>query len=200
MRDAGPDESRLFDIASTQAGYFTAAQARGCGYSHALLAHHAATGRFIRAHRGLYRLRQYPSSSREEVVAAWLAMGEGAVVSHESALEVLGLSDVIPNAIHLTVPRGRRSHRGLVGTRAHTTTSMPGIDQVTVRDGMPVTSPARTILDVAQVGGAPDQVATAIRQAIQRGMVTPEQLLAGAAVRSSRVERLVRNALDQGAA
>ncbi|MHB8510377.1 MAG: type IV toxin-antitoxin system AbiEi family antitoxin domain-containing protein [Candidatus Dormibacteria bacterium] len=187
-------------MASTQAGYFTAVQARGCGYSHALLAHHAATGRFIRAHRGLYRLRRYPSSSREEVVAAWLAMGEGAVVSQESALELLRLSDVIPDAIHLTVPRGRRSHRGLVGTRAHTTTSMPGLDQVTVRDGMPVTSPARTILDVAQVGGAPDQVATAIRQAIQRGLVTPEQLLAGAAVHSSRVERLVRNALYQGGA
>lgn len=105
---ARPDRLCLFGTASEQGGYFTAEQARACGYGFALLSHHAKTGRFIRVRRGLYRLREYPSSPREDVLAAWLALGKDvAVVSHESALDLLDLSDVIPDAAHLTVPRSR---------------------------------------------------------------------------------------------
>ena len=50
---SGPDRMCLFHVASGQAGYFTAEQARGCGYSRALLSHHARSGRFIRARYGL---------------------------------------------------------------------------------------------------------------------------------------------------
>ena len=59
---------------------------------------------------GVYRFRDYPPSPREEVAAAWLAVGQDvAVVSHESALDLWDLSDVIPGAVHLTVPRAQRS-------------------------------------------------------------------------------------------
>ena len=68
-----PDLSELFGVASEQAGYFTAAQAHACGYSKQLPSHHAASGRFIRLRRGLYRLHDYPSSRYEEVMAARLA-------------------------------------------------------------------------------------------------------------------------------
>src|SRR3990172_11685374 len=115
-----PDARALFAIASAQAGYFTAAQARESGYSSQLLAHHARTGRFLRIARGLYRLRDYPSAPREEIVAAWLRAGTDAVVSHESALDLFGLSDVIPNAIHLTVPRARRKLARTAGVVVHT--------------------------------------------------------------------------------
>ncbi|MCL4466976.1 MAG: type IV toxin-antitoxin system AbiEi family antitoxin domain-containing protein [Chloroflexi bacterium] len=82
-----PDRTCLFHIASGQAGYFTTEQARACGYSFALLSHRVKSGRFSRVRRGLYRLREYPSSPREDVLAAWLAVGKDvAVVSHESAL------------------------------------------------------------------------------------------------------------------
>src|SRR5713226_6786540 len=92
-----PDRSKLFEVATGQGGYFTAEQARACGYSWALLSHHVKSGRFIRIRRGLYRFREYPSSAREEVIAAWLAVGKDvAIVSHESALDLLDLSDVIP--------------------------------------------------------------------------------------------------------
>src|SRR5687768_17061031 len=99
----GAERGYLFDIASQQAGYFTAGQARAAGYSWALLLHHVKGGRFIRVRRGLYRYREYPSSRREDVLAAWLAAGKDTtVVSHESALDLLNLSDLIPNAVHLT--------------------------------------------------------------------------------------------------
>src|SRR5258708_4740604 len=96
-----PSEEDLFALATEQAGYFTAAQAHALGYGWPLLAYHARSGRFIRLRRGLYRLRDYPSSRREDVLAAWLAAGRDAtVVSHESALEIHELSDVVPDATH----------------------------------------------------------------------------------------------------
>lgn len=190
-----PSEDCLFEIAASQGGYFTAAQARDCGYSWSLLSHHTSNGRFVRARRGLYRFRQYPSSPREEVIAVWSAAGPESVVSHESALDLFGLADTIPDSVHLTVPRSKRSRRPPLGVTIHTTTPPLGADDVAIRDGMRVTSPGRTILDVAQSGVAPDQVAAAVRQAIDRGMVMPDQVLAGARRRGGRVERLVRDLL-----
>src|SRR5713101_7282134 len=116
-----PNRARLFDLASEQGGYFTAAQARTCGFSKALLAHHAKSGRFQRIRQGLYRFREYPSSPREDVIAAWLATGrESAVVSHDSALDMLGLSDVVPEVVHLTVPRAKRYRSASPGVAIHT--------------------------------------------------------------------------------
>jgi predicted transcriptional regulator of viral defense system len=61
--------------------------------------------------RGLYRLSDYPSGEHEEIRAAWLTVGmERAIVSHESALVLHGLSDVLPNTVHLLTPR---EHRGI---------------------------------------------------------------------------------------
>lgn len=191
-----PDEICLYQAAEGQRGYVTAAQAQSCGYSRALLAHHAKAGMLQRVRRGLYRLRQYPSSPREEVLAAWLAAGPGAVVSHESALDILDLSDVIPDAIHITVPRGRRSWRPPQGVALHTTLAPLGPSETIEREGIRITSPARTLLDVAEGGGAPDQVARAIREAVRRGLVTPRDLTEGAVRRGARTARLVASALE----
>ena len=194
---AGPDRARLFEVASEQGGYFIAEQARACGYSWALLSHHVKSGRFIRIRRGLYRYREYPSSPREDVLAAWLAVGkEHAVVSHDSALDLLDLSDVIPDAAHLTVPRSRRNLPTLPGVKIHTTVRPPGPRDLTYRDGMVVTSAARTILDAAEAGTAPDQVELAVRQAVERGLATPDELRRGAAERGRRVAALIDGALE----
>jgi predicted transcriptional regulator of viral defense system len=197
---AGPNHGRLFGLASEQGGYFTAAQAGRCGFSKPLLAHHArAGGRFVRVRHGLYRFREYPSSSREEVVAAWLTVGRSsAVVSHESALDLLDLSDVVPDAVHLTVPRSQRYRRRTPGIAVHTTTRPLRPRDVVVRDGIRVTSADRSIMDAAERGTAPDQIARAVTQALERGMTTESRLLAAARDRSRRVERVVRDALQQG--
>lgn len=193
----GPDRLCLFDVASGQAGYFKAEQARQCGYSRSLLAHHARTGRFIRVGHGLYRLREYPSSPREHVLAAWLAVGKDvAVVSHESALDLLDLSDVIPDATHLTVPRYRRNLPRLFGVKIHTTVRPLRRSDLTYRDGMVITSPTRTILDAAEAATAPDQIELAVLQAVERGMAIPDALRQGAAERGRRVAALIDGALD----
>lgn len=194
----GPDFSTLFGIASGQHGYFTAAQARSSGFSDSLLAYHAQTGKFSRVHRGVYRLRDYPSSSREEVVAAWLAVGNDvAVVSHESALDLHELSDAIPNAVHLTVPRSKRNLPDLPGVKIHTTTRPLGPGDVTKRDGIRVTSVARTIVDAAEAGTGPEQVMLAIQQALRLGLTTRPRLEKAASNRTQRVRQLVQRALDE---
>jgi predicted transcriptional regulator of viral defense system len=192
----GPDRARLFEVASEQGGYFTAAQARACGYSWALLSHHVKSGRFLRVRRGLYRYREYPSSPREDVLAAWLAVGKDvAVISHDSALDLLDLSDVIPDAAHLTVPRSRRNLPALPGVRIHTSVRPLQDRDLTYRDGMVITSATRAILDAAEAGTAPDQVERALIQAVERGLATPDQLRQGAAERGRSVAALIDGAL-----
>jgi predicted transcriptional regulator of viral defense system len=193
-----PDHGRLFEVATEQGGYFTAAQAAACGFSRASLSYHARRGRFLRVRRGLYRLAQYPASPREDVLAAWLGAGrDQAVVSHESALDILGLSDVVPERVHLTVPRSKRYRPASPGVAIHTTTRPLGPGDVVTREGIPVTSPARSIVDAAEAGTAPDQVVMAAREAIDRGLATTSKLRAAARGRGSRVERLVERALDE---
>jgi predicted transcriptional regulator of viral defense system len=166
-----PDHQCLLGAASAQHGYFTSVQAHACGFSRSLLSHTTNSGKFIRIRRGLYRLRDYPSFWREEVVAAWLALGkETAVVSHESALDLLELSDVIPHAIHLTVPRSKRNLPNLPGVRIHTTTRpFTALDLVT-RDGIRLTSAGRTILDTAEWGTAPSKLRWPSSRRLQEGL------------------------------
>jgi predicted transcriptional regulator of viral defense system len=193
-----PSHTRLFELVSEQGGYFTAAQAHACGFSKALLAHHAKAGRFLRVRQGLYRLREYPSSPRENVIAAWLATGrEIAVVSHQSALDILGLSDVVPEVVDLTVPRAKRYRSTSRGVSIHTTMRPLGKSDVVIRDGVRLTAPVRSIVDAAETGTAPEQIMAAINQALDRGMATEPKLLAAAKARGGRVERLVRQVLEE---
>lgn len=194
------DYAGLFALASEQAGYFTAAQAQSCGISPRLLTHHAGTGRFIRVARGLYRFRAYPPSPEEEVMAAWLAIGkERSVVSHESALDLLDLSDIIPHSVHLTVDRNRRGLHALPCVTLHTVTTPLRADEIVMRRGIRLTAPVRTLLDVAEAGTAPEQVERGVREAMRRGLATPAQLQQAAQTHGKRVQRLIATALDEAA-
>jgi predicted transcriptional regulator of viral defense system len=190
-----PDHEALFSTASAQAGYFTTSQAQACGFSSALLTHHAKSGRFLRVARGLYRLRDYPHETYEEIVAAWLRQAPNAVVSHESALVMLGLSDVIADKVHLTVPRARRRLVTQPGVVIHTTTRPLAEADVVSRKGLRVTGPERTIVDVAEAGVAPDQVVAAVHSALDRSLTTPSRLRDAAQTRGRRVQRLIDQAL-----
>src|SRR5262249_23748439 len=153
------------------------AQARECGFDTNLIAYHKRQGRFIPVLRGVYRLRDYPSSNRGEVVAAWLSVGKDiAGVSHESALDLLDLSDVIPRSVSLTVPRSKRHVRKIPGVTIHTTTRPLASRDIKDWEGVRVTAAARTILDAAEGDTAPEQIEMAVRQAISRGLTSKRQL------------------------
>ena len=196
---AGPDHQALFAVASAQAGCFTAAQAAAHGFSSALLGHHVRAGHFLRLTRGLYRFRDYPAQPGDEIVAAWLRQAPDAVVSHESALEVLGLADTIADRVHLTVSRSRRRLVAQDGVAIHTTTHPFTPGDVVTRRGMRVTAPARTIADGAAGGVAPDQGTKAGRRAIDGGKKTPGPRREAAGIRGRRVHRLVEAALVDAA-
>jgi predicted transcriptional regulator of viral defense system len=194
---SAPDAVALNRVSYGQDGYFTARQAREAGFSPQLLAHHARSGRYEHIRRGLYRLRGYPGSSHEEVWAKWLAGGaERAVVSHESALELHGLSDVLPNNVHLLVDRDDRGIRRLQGITLHTTRALEP-SEVVSRDGIRVTDPVRSILDAAGAGTAPEQIEMAVCQALNEGLMTRRSLLARTDRRGGRVANLVRRSAEK---
>jgi predicted transcriptional regulator of viral defense system len=131
-------------------------------------------------------------------MAAWLPLrGNGAVVSHESALELLELSDVIPDAVHLTVSRSERGVRPRVGVRLHTSEDPPGGKAVRQIAGLPVTGPERSIFDALESGAQPEQIEMAIHQALGRGLTTPSRLRRSASSRPERVRRFVERAVEE---
>ncbi len=193
------NHARLYRIAESQAGYFTARQAVAAGMARSTLSHHARRGgRFERVGWGVYRLGQFPSSPYEHVVANWLSLQDpDAVVSHESGLELYDLSDVIPGEVHFTVPRTERWRRRRPGVRLHFASSpVPESERRTVL-GLPVTSVERTILDYAQDRGQPEQVALAIAQALSRGLTTRRRLRAAADKRPTRIRTLLERAIEE---
>lgn len=189
----------LYRLAESQAGYFTARQAIGSGMDRSTLGHHARPGgRYERVQRGLFRLRQFPSSTNEHVMVAWLPLRDsGAVVSHESALELLDLSDVIPDAVHLTLPRAERGQRRRDGIRLHFPGNYPAKGEIRQVHGLPVTTPERTIVDALKGGTQPEQIEMAIHQALDQGATTPRRLRATASSSSGRVRKFVEASLEE---
>lgn len=194
---------RLYGVAATQAGYFTAAQARTLGYSARSLVHHVSAGHFERISRGFYRLVGVPADSHEDVVAAWLKLARRhAVVSHETALALYDLAPTRAREIHLTVPRADRPRTAQATTdaRIHTSTTPLRREEVTSRFGVQLTSPARTIVDVAEIGTDPSAVVEATARAFATGLVSPSELSAAVEHRSVRVQQLVKRAIQEATA
>jgi len=192
-----PGFPELFKTASGQMGYFTAAQSREQGITRMLLHHHITKGKVVRVYRGVYRFRDYPSTMREEVAAAWLAVGkQDAVVSHESALDLLEISDIIPIAIDITVPRSKRYLVPPAGITLHTSTRPFDASDITYRNGIRVTSPTRTIVDIAETGTSVEHVERSVAEALRAGMTSARRLRSTAADRSQRVQRVIEHALD----
>jgi predicted transcriptional regulator of viral defense system len=191
----------LYRVAESQAGYFTTEQALDAGMDRSTLVHHARPGgRYERVRRGVYRLRHFPSSPHEHVVAAWLDLPSPAVVSHESALELYELSDVIPSAVHITLPRAMRGQRPRPGVRFHTVGHPPGPTETRRVNGVLATSPERTIIDSLEAGTQPEQIELAVRQALERGLTTSRRLQSAATNRPTRVRRFIDRVLAEIAA
>ncbi|MBK5233190.1 MAG: hypothetical protein JJE13_09450 [Thermoleophilia bacterium] len=192
------DHDGLYRLAESQAGYFTAQQAIDAGMDRSTLRHHARPGgRYERVRRGLFRLRHFPSSAHEHVMAVWLPLRDaGAVVSHESALELYGLSDVIPDAVHLSLARSERGQRRRDGVQLHFPAQPPSGDEVRPVSGLPVTSPERTIIDALKAGAQPEQVEMAVRQALERGMTTPRRLRKAASSGPRRIDGFLEEVLE----
>jgi predicted transcriptional regulator of viral defense system len=189
-----PDYDQLYSIAEGQGGYFAAPQARGLGFAWDRLSKNVKRGRFSRVAHGVYRIVNFPGSPFEDLFIAWLRTGPNSVISHESALSVYDLSDVLPGEIHIIVPRSSSTRRK--GIRQHT--NHLEAKDITARDGLPITTVARTLSDVSSTGLAKEQVILAISEGINNGLVTMEMLWSQAEKRGGRFKKILTEYQKEG--
>lgn len=194
-RDPQKNAQALYHIADAQGGYFTAAQARQAGYAYSQQHFHVERRNWQRIGRGLFRLRDYPPGEREDLIlwSLWSRNQRGmprAVISYDTALTVHELSDVMPARVHLTVPPGFRKQVP-DGCVLHKEALAPG--DVEARPAYRVTTPLRTLLDVAGSPLSQEHLDAAVRQALERGLVRRPQLANAAS--SPRTRRRLDRAL-----
>jgi predicted transcriptional regulator of viral defense system len=171
-----PNWDRLYEAAGAQDGYFTTQQAADAGYSSQLLLKHIHSGRVARTRRGVYRLVHFPAGDHEELAVVWLWSERKGVFSHQTALALHGLSDVLPGQIHVTLPAEWRHRRFRVpqGVVLHHA-GVPPQDRVWFGP-VPVTSPRRTLRDCATEAVSPELLRQAAYQALRRGLVVNREL------------------------
>lgn len=176
MPGSAPSWDRLYEMASGQEGYFTTRDASGAGYSSQLLLKHIRAGRVSRVRRGVYRLVHFPAGDHEDLVILWLWSEKQGVFSHQTALGLHALSDVLPAKAHLLLPSAwwnRRLrvppdvvlHHGDVPRRERAWFG-----------AVPATSVLRTLNDCAHEELAPGLLRQAAHEALRRGLVMKSEL------------------------
>ena len=143
-------DRRIAALAARQHGIVTRGQALGLGGSTAGVDRRVASGRWEAVHPSVFRIGGTRATLHQRAMAAALWGGAGAAVSQQSAAALLHL-DAVPagGSVHLTVLRPANP-RSRPGVTVHRTWSLSGLDRTTV-DGVPCTSAARTVVDLAAV-------------------------------------------------
>lgn len=163
---------KIVEIAKTQKGYVATYQAPEV--SSQLFAHHESTGNLERIVRGIYRVDMMPPEEDEEFVVAYLWSRERGVISHESALSIYQISDVLPRKIHLTLPLEDKPIRRKTPDWIAIHFGEVGREDRQWYDVVPMTTPERTLIDVAADVIDPDTFDQALDQAKERGLVRPD--------------------------
>ncbi|HWD74049.1 MAG TPA: type IV toxin-antitoxin system AbiEi family antitoxin domain-containing protein [Solirubrobacteraceae bacterium] len=154
-----PDDTRLAERAAGQHGVVSRGQLRELEYSEAAIKTRIATGRLHRIHRGVYAVGHTKLTLRGRWMAAVLACGDGAVLSHQDAAALHGLRRAGSGRIHVT----STSRHNIKGILCHGARQLDPNDVTTI-DGIPVTTLERTLLDVAE-SLTPRHFAAALEQA-----------------------------------
>lgn len=184
---------RLFNLAAEQAGYFSAAQAKEIGYSYQAQAHHVAAGNWLRIERGLFRLAEWIPDLHDDLVK-WTLWSRGrGVVSHESALAVDGIGEFESARVHLTVPPDFTMRDDAVVL--HHAELPPS--EIQDRAGFRMTTTARSLIDVATSAPDEDQLARAVQDARQRGLVSVKSLRSRAEAVDARAALYLERALQR---
>ena len=187
VEDAYGAERRLAALAAHQRGVVARWQLRKIGVSDRAIGRRIAAGRLHPLHRGVYAVGHEAVTWEGRAVAALLAVGKPAALSHRSAAIVCEMVRPDDRAIHVTVigRKARRRDGMLVHSARRTTRGR--------RRGLPVTTPARTLLDLAT--SVPSAVLErAYAEAQVRRLVTPDDIRAELA--SHRGAPAMRQILD----
>jgi very-short-patch-repair endonuclease len=169
-RHETPVDRRVAALAARRHGVVATAQLHALGLSDHAIAHRVRHGRLARLHRGVYRVGPIAAPLAREA-AALLACGADAALSHVSAAALWGLRASHDGPVHVTVPGA--SARGRADLRVH----RAEVVEATVRDGLRVTTPARTLRDLAAVLAQHD-LDRAVEQALVLRLTTHAALAA----------------------
>jgi predicted transcriptional regulator of viral defense system len=172
---------RLYEIAQSQQGFFTTKQAIRTGFAEKTHSYHVNARNWIREHRGIYRLADFPTSERPDLMLWYLwsqnrqEIPEG-TYSHETALSLHELSDVMPSKLHMTVPKDFRRNSAipkiLILQRAN-------IEKSDTQEmyGVRVTRPLRTIIDLLRSKQVDEtQLKLAVNEALRRGLIGKREI------------------------
>jgi predicted transcriptional regulator of viral defense system len=192
----------LVEIASEQGGFLSSAQAGAVGLSRDDIARLVRSGDLHRVRRGVLRMR-HADRRHEDEIAAWLHFERGrlpwdrrgrseAVLSHDSAAALHALGSIIPTHPTVTVTPKRRRATDLPDVNVHGVLLHDADWAWLDVDGLelPVTTPARTIVDLLLAGHEPSYARRAITEATRDGRMTKHDLHAAAARRRQRSQSL----------
>jgi predicted transcriptional regulator of viral defense system len=167
---------RLFEIADSQQGYFTAKQAKAAGFAENTHPYHVQAGNWNREYRGIYRLALYPWTDHPDMVlwALWSRNRNEeiqGVYSHQTVLSFYDLSDLNPAKLHMTVPTNFRRNSELPGILILHYADLPE-NEVEDVQGFKMTPPLRAILDLIEEGTVERNfIDQAITQAVGSGLI-----------------------------
>jgi predicted transcriptional regulator of viral defense system len=170
---------RLYSLAEAHEGFFTTQEAQAIGFAPAHIVNLAVRGQIERRSRGVYRLPLYPRGRHEQFQEAILwpqthRRLQYSLISHTSALELYGISDVSPAKIHVSIPSQTRIRRKapawLLLHHAKFTSA-----EITEHEGIPVTSPFRSILDSSEMNIGPAILTGAVQDAFKPGLISKRE-------------------------
>jgi very-short-patch-repair endonuclease len=136
-------------------------QLAAVGIGGSALTRRVAAGRLVRVYPGVYAVGHVPRTRKARWMAAVMACGQGAVLSHLDAAALWQIYESRGTAVHVTATS--RAGRHLRGIRAHRARTLDPAD-VTVKDGIPVTTVTRTLIDLTDLLPS-DRILRAIREA-----------------------------------
>jgi len=172
---------QLYETAEAQQGFFTTKQAKAAGFAESTHPYHVQVGNWVREHRGIYRLAQFPPADRPDLVL-WSLWSKNrnqeteGIYSHQTALSLHDLSDLNPSQLHMTVPTHFRRNSEIPGILVLHYADLPA-DDVETAQGFKFTRPLRTILDLVEADTVERSfIRQALRQALQRGLITRQQI------------------------
>lgn len=173
-------ETKLYKIAESQSGYFTAKQAISAGYLATNHNYHVRQGHWIREFRSIYRLAHFPSTPEGEYTlwALWSRNREEisrGVYSHETALSLYEVSDAMPSKLHMTVPSGfRRSAQTPPILILHYRDLPPA--NIKQQGAYALTTPFRTMQDLTEDPSISEEIlGQSLCEFRDRGLLTERQ-------------------------
>jgi very-short-patch-repair endonuclease len=172
--DDPPPDARVARIAGRQHGHVTHRQLGVVGIRGSAITRRVAAGLLVRRYRGVYAVGHVPDTPEARWIAAVMACGPGAVLSHLDAAVLWKIYETKGSAIHVTTTT--RSPRTLRGIKAHRARTLDPAD-VTTKDGIPVTTVARTLVDLTDLLPS-DRILRAMREADYLKLLDIDSLIA----------------------